>query len=110
MLCFDEETVEGASYVRCSLRDACEFLSKKDYVDNWDSEMHETFCFWDFDEWVARLRESGFIIRPESRSFTNPWIVHHRFEPCAGLLVKENGRLSPLPWPETHMILIAQKR
>jgi hypothetical protein len=106
---FAEETIGSTPYVRCSLRDACEFLSKKDYIDNWASEMHETFCFWDFNEWKAHLEAIGFAIHPESRAFTNPWIVKNRFEKTARIMIRENGRLSQLPWPETHMILIAQK-
>ena len=71
--------------------------------------MHETFCFWDFNEWKAHLEAIGFAIHPESRAFTNPWIVKNRFEKTARIMIRENGRLSQLPWPETHMILIAQK-
>lgn len=107
---YSEECIDGTSYIRCRLRDACEFLSKKDYIDNWASEMHETFCFWDFTEWKTHLENVGFTIHPESRTFTNPWIVRHRFEHAARIMVMENGQLSLLPWPETHMILVAQKK
>jgi hypothetical protein len=107
---FEEVRIEDTPYLRCRLRDAYEFLSKKDYTDNWASEMHETFCFWDFTEWTDYLKEVGYSILPESNAFTNQWIVQHRFENAANIFVKENGCLSPIVWPETHMILVAQKR
>ena len=51
-----------AASLSCVLRleDACEFLSKKDYTDNWQSEMHERFCFWSFAEWRRAVLEAGF--------------------------------------------------
>ena len=45
-----------------SLRDACEFLSKKDYLDNWRSEMHETFCFWSLADWRSAVERAGFVV------------------------------------------------
>ena len=42
-----------------TLRAAAEFLSKKDYVDNWRSEMNEEFCFWSFTQWREVLGDVG---------------------------------------------------
>ena len=102
------EVVQRGSepYVSLSLQDACEFLSKKDYTDNWTSEMHETFCFWDFPEWVAAVRDAGFRVLEASKDYTNPWIVENRYRNKVELYDEE---LCPLDYPVTNMILVAVK-
>ena len=96
-------------FVRLRLQDACEFLSKKDYLDNWDSELHETFCFWSFSDWKAAAQKAGFRVHPSSRAFTNPWIVKHRYEGKARLYAEEKGTLRPLDWPPTNMVLALER-
>lgn len=97
---------------RLTLRNAAEFLSKKDYTDNWQSEMNEEFCFWSFSRWKSVLAETGFRIRenpnrPESgsRVYTNAWIVEHRYSGSVQL-VSENDEA--LPWPPSNMVLVAE--
>ncbi|MFO0877727.1 MAG: hypothetical protein U0840_10270 [Gemmataceae bacterium] len=107
---FREETLQGERYLVLRLRDACEFLSKKDYLDNWRSEMHETFCFWSFADWQAALARAGLAVGAGSRAFTNPWIVTHRYEGKARLFQRQGDALAPLPWPVTNMLLVAEKR
>ena len=85
-------------------------MSKKDYVDNWQSEMHETFCFWDFSEWRQALEHAGFAVHPASHAFTNPWIVESRFPGKVELFRKAGGTLEPMAFPVTNMVLIAEKR
>jgi len=100
-----EKSAEGTHAV-LSLRDACEFLSKKDYLDNWRSEMHETFCFWSFADWSAAVERAGLRVLPASNAFTNPWIVANRFE--GKVRLSRGGE--PMPWPVTNMLLVAEKR
>jgi hypothetical protein len=95
----------GEGRARLALRDACEFLSKKDYTDNWDSELHEAFCFWGFSRWKKAVSNAGFRVHPASRAFTNPWIAKNRFEGKARLL---DSKGKSLPWPPTNMLLIAE--
>lgn len=108
-LSYREEQRGGETYLALTLRDACEFLSKKDYLDNWRSEMHETFCFWSFPEWRAAVERAGFVAAPGSRAFTNPWIVANRYDGKARLFRDAGGGLAPLPWPVTNMLLVAEK-
>lgn len=110
---FTEVQHNGQPVFRLTLRQAAEFLSKKDYADNWSSEMNEEFCFWSFSRWKQVLSETGFQIienpnHPElgSRFYANPWIVEHRYRGHASL-VDEDG--TTVHWPPTNMILIAQK-
>jgi hypothetical protein len=109
-LSFDEVVVEGINYIQLKLSDACEFMSRKDYLDNWESEMHETFCFWDFNEWKNNLEAAGFIVSPESRAYTNAWIVENRLKGKVELFTGDNSQLTPLEYPVSHMILLGEKK
>jgi hypothetical protein len=99
----------GGPLIRLRLRDACEFLSKKDYLDNWQREMHETFCYWTFADWCDAVRSHGFSVEPGSHAFVNPWIVQNRYAGKVELLREVDGKLQPLPWPVTNMVLVAEK-
>jgi hypothetical protein len=93
-------------FIRLSLRDACEFMSRKDYIDNWESEMHETFCFFDFNDWRKHLADVGFTIAGGSHAYTNQWIVDNRLKDKVGLFDEDH---LPLEYPVTGMIMIAEK-
>jgi len=106
------ETPEG---VLLPLRTAAEFLSKKDYLDNWASEMNEEFCFWGFARWRQVLQEAGFRLlegsqqpSESSRSFVSPWIAEHRYQGHVRLLDPKNPAVM-LPYPPTNMVLAAEK-
>ncbi len=104
------ETVAGEQYVVLRLQDACEFLSKKDYTDNWQSEMHETFCFWNFSQWQQAVIEAGFRLLPGSRAYVNPWIVENRYRGKAEIFCRNSaGDLAPMDYPVTNMVLSAEK-
>ncbi len=113
---FRRETRDGRDYLVLRLRDAVEFLTKKDYVDNWDSELNEEFAFWSFTDWKRELSAAGFHVLENpnapttlSRAYVNPWMVEHRFKGAAELFRMTGGTLEPLPWPVTNMVLVAQK-
>ncbi len=116
-LTFEDIERDGEQYIRLPLRSATEFLSRKDYHDNWQSEMNEEFTFWDFAAWQAELKEVGFTIvhdASESRTFShtyrNEWIVKNRYESCAALYEERNGQLVPYPFPVTTMVLVGEKQ
>ena len=87
-----------------------EFISKKDYTGNWNSELHEMFCFWSYEDWKVALKKAGFHISPHSTSFTNNWLVENRYKGKAELFAEENGKAVPRAYPVTHMIMVAEKR
>lgn len=101
--------IHETEYVRLSLKDACEFMSRKDYVDNWESEMHETFCFWDFEEWKQNLTEAGFAIDGHSAAYTNPWIVKNRWDGKVELFTNTD-QPETMSYPVTNMITVAVKQ
>ncbi len=103
------EQVESQMYAVLSLSDACEFMSKKDYPDNWQSEMHERFCFWSESQWRTAVEAEGLHIAAGSHSFSNPWIVQNRFRGKVALFERGPQGLLPLPDPVTNLILIAQQ-
>lgn len=103
------ESLHG-TMVLLSLRDATEFMTKKDYLDNWMSEMHETFAFWSFSDWKAEVEKAGFEVNAQSLAFTNPWIVENRFRNKVELFVKREQRWEPFDYPVTNMLLIAEKK
>lgn len=110
VLSFNEVVIDTEEFIELSLADACEFMSRKDYIDNWESEMHETFCFWDFEEWRKNLEAVGFKVLPESVAYTNEWIVENRFKGKVELFEQSIEGLVRLSYPVTNMILVAQKQ
>jgi hypothetical protein len=107
---YKTEERDGKEYIVCSLAHASEYLSRKDYTDNWESEMHETFCFWDFDEWKSQLIDAGFSIHPSSRVFTNQWIADNRWKGKASIFKMEDGKLVAVDYPVTTMFLTGIKQ
>lgn len=105
---YEPVTLHNENYIRLSLRDACEFMSRKDYLDNWESEMHETFCFWDFTEWKEQLTRVGFRIAEPSQAYTNDWIVKNRFLNKVSLF-SDDAAHKPIDYPVTNMLMLAVK-
>jgi hypothetical protein len=99
-------TINGQTYAQLYMQDACEFLFTKDYTDNWLSEMHETFCFWSFSDWQRELEAAGFRIDRLSKAYRNEWIVENRLEGKTKLF---NMELQEIPFPVSHMLLLARK-
>jgi SAM-dependent methyltransferase len=97
----------GQAVFQLTIRDAMEFASKKDYVDNWLSECHEKFCTYSFSEWAAALGDVGFELTGDSRAYANPWIVENRFVGCMELIDPASGRA--LEWPDTNVLLVAER-
>jgi SAM-dependent methyltransferase len=108
-----EESHHNRPLFRLTFRQAAEFLSKKDYTDNWSSEMNEEFCFWNFSKWKQVLSEIGFQVceNPNSQTegshvYTNPWIVTHRQTGHTEIMDVQGH---PLSWPPTNMVLVCEK-
>lgn len=107
---YEVKDTEKGNLMYLSLRDATEFITKKDYIDNWMSEMHETFAFWSFSEWQDEVQKAGFEVSAESIAFANPWIIEHRFKNKVELFKMGEGKLESIGYPVTNMFLIAEKK
>ena len=99
-------TPSGDGEVRIRLADAMDFLTRKDYVDNWLSETHEQFCGLSFADWAALLEDVGFELAPASHAWRNDWIVANRLAPVAGLSTVDGQAVD---WPVTHALLVARR-
>ncbi|MFW6776041.1 class I SAM-dependent methyltransferase [Nocardioides sp. CPCC 205120] len=98
---------DGTATWRLRLGDAMEFLTTKDYADNWLSECHEQFCGLSMADWRDLLTDAGFELDPGHGAWRNDWIVEHRFAPVAELLEPATGEA--LPWPDTHVLSVARR-
>ncbi|WP_432837241.1 class I SAM-dependent methyltransferase [Dactylosporangium sp. CA-092794] len=102
----DLADVSDPGAVEIALGDAMEYLTHKDYPDNWLSEAHEQFCGLEFADWKALLTDVGFEVDAASHSWRNDWIVEHRIRPFAQLSTVDGA---PLDWPDTHILLVARR-
>ncbi|MGA5305630.1 class I SAM-dependent methyltransferase [Nucisporomicrobium flavum] len=96
----------GDDTVRLDQASAMDYLTRKDYVDNWLSETQEQFCGLSFADWTDLLTEVGFDLDPASAPIRNDWVIDNRIAPVASLSDLE-GR--PLPWPATHILAVARR-
>lgn len=111
-----EEIIEGSAYLRMKLKDAVEFVTKKDYTENWQSELNEEFAFMSFDEWKKFLKDRGFRVienpnepSKSSRCYVNSWIVENRLIGKVEIFIKRNGGIEKMPYPPTNMVIVAEK-
>lgn len=113
---YREETIDGIPYFITSLKNAVEFMTKKDYTDNWESELNEEFAFMSFGEWKKFLSDRGFRIienpnesTKSSRVYSNQWIVENRFRNKTDLFIKTKNSIEKIEYPVTNMVLIGEK-
>ncbi|MDR0606788.1 MAG: hypothetical protein LBG52_00140 [Candidatus Peribacteria bacterium] len=106
---------EGKSYIQAPYKSICEFMSKKEYTGNRESEMHERFCDFAFSDWKTMLEKAGLTVHPESKAYTNPWLVDHVRKNNVEIFEEENdtygkSKLVALDYPPTTIQLIAEKK
>lgn len=97
--------LEGGA-VRLELGSAMDYLTRKDYLDNWLSETQEQFCGLSFAEWSELLGEVGFELDPASTPIRNDWVIANRIAPVASLTDLDG---QPLDWPTTHILAVARR-
>ncbi|MCB9946495.1 MAG: hypothetical protein H6842_01555 [Rhodospirillaceae bacterium] len=103
----EEEDCDRAGWRRFRLphKWAAEFALRKDYRDDWQTELLEEYTYFTADEFVATLAELGArVVR--AGPYWNPWIVANRF---VGRLRLTDERMRPLPWPATNFVAAAQR-
>ena len=113
---FSEEETGGEKYIKIRYKDAVEFITKKDYTDNWNSELNEEFAYWSFTEWKDVLHKIGFLVLENpnqstetSRTYTNQWIIDNRWKGKVSLHRKTQTGLESVAFPATNMVLVAKK-
>lgn len=107
---YETLVIDGVEYVRLRRAALYEYLAKKDYLDSWDSEAHEAFCFFSPADWTDLLTRTGFACTPDTRGVRNPWLIEHRFAPAAQVFVQDaSGALVPDEWSWTNVLLVAER-
>jgi SAM-dependent methyltransferase len=105
---FREQTWRGRTWFVLSLHAANEFLSKKDYLENWAIEVNEEFGVFSLSGWRRELRELGYRVL-EARSYLNGWILENRYR--GRVWLHADGGEQPgekLPFPDTTALLVAE--
>lgn len=99
---------EGRMLYGMAKRDAAEYLLTKDYTDNWNNEMRESFTHWTAQDHAAVLEEACFdVIHAES--YTSDWIREHRFEGAAELYERTGDGFKPVDYPPTNTVVVGEK-
>jgi SAM-dependent methyltransferase/nicotinamide mononucleotide adenylyltransferase len=103
--CAPAERRDGAvATVRLSAHAANEFLCKKDYLKNWDIEVHEEYGVFTVDEWRAALARNFFSVRTIT-TYVNEWIRQNRY--IGHVRVTELNGASF--WPATNAVIIGER-
>lgn len=106
---FSFETVQGAEpgfqRYRVEQRLAAEFLLRKDYRADWDSEVLEEYTYFSQARFEAEYERLGLRLLA-SFPIHNPWIVQNRFIGKARLWSIEQ---EPLEFPATNVLVVGEK-
>jgi tRNA G46 methylase TrmB len=101
----------GLDWYVLSLHDANEFLSKKDYIKNWDIEVNEEFGVFQKDEWCRELEAVGFRMI-DIHAYVNEWIRINRYVDRVALhayLGETQGPGELLVYPATTLRWAAER-
>ncbi|MGZ3438811.1 MAG: methyltransferase domain-containing protein [Polyangia bacterium] len=100
------ETRAGAvATLRLSAHLANEFLCKKDYLQNWDIEVHEEYGVLTVDEWRLALTRNFFAVRT-IKTYVNEWIRKNRYEGHVNV-TELNGTSF---WPATNAVIVGERQ
>ena len=96
---------DGFVRFQLTLRAAAEFVLRKDYRTDWDTEVLEEYTYLSHAQFEAAFRARGLRI-VTSRPLWNPWIVRNRFEKKFYL---SDLNEQPLPFPPTNYLIVGEK-
>jgi len=100
-----ESPRHGFVRFQLALRAAAEFVLRKDYRADWDTEVLEEYTYLSQAQFEAAFRARGLRI-VTSRPLWNPWIVRNRFEKKFYLSDLDDR---PLPFPPTNYLIVGEK-
>lgn len=105
---YEERELLHVNWFLLGMHEANEFLSKKDYLANWDAEVKEEFGVFTLEEWKKELTQAGYRVRV-AKSYLNPWIEKNRYEGKAWLYADKGAQHGEeLPFPDTTMLITAE--
>ncbi|MFL5383729.1 MAG: bifunctional class I SAM-dependent methyltransferase/NUDIX hydrolase [Longimicrobiaceae bacterium] len=100
-----ESPREGFARYRVASRAAAEFVLRKDYRADWETELLEEYTYLSRDEFEAAFRARGLRV-VVSAPIWNPWIVANRFEERFHLSDLDGRALPP---PPTNYLIVGEK-
>jgi ubiquinone/menaquinone biosynthesis C-methylase UbiE len=100
-----ESPRNGFVRFQLALRAAAEFVLRKDYSADWDTEVLEEYTYLSQAQFEAAFRARGLRI-VTSRPLWNPWIVRNRFE---NKFYLSDLNEQPLPFPPTNYLIVGEK-
>jgi SAM-dependent methyltransferase len=99
------EVPAGWRRYRLSRTLAAEFVLRKDYRGDWESEAQEEYTYLTQDGFEAEFARLGLRVLA-STPLWNPWIVRNRFEGRFTLRSLEGAVLAP---PATNYVIVGEK-
>ena len=95
----------GFARYEVALRAAAEFVLRKDYRADWDTELIEEYTYLTQSQFESAFRERGLRI-VVSMPIWNPWIVQNRFK-GKFFLSATDGEV--LAYPPTNYLIVGEK-
>jgi hypothetical protein len=95
----------GFARYELGLRAAAEFVLRKDYRADWETEILEEYTYLTQTHFEEAFRARGLRI-VTSRPLWNPWIVQNRFE---GKFHLSDSGGNPIPFPPTNYLIVGEK-
>jgi ubiquinone/menaquinone biosynthesis C-methylase UbiE len=106
---FEEVKINGNKYIKLSPEWAHEFYLRKDYTANWRQEIYEKYTYWGIEDTKRNLINAGYAdvqVIPDQNEF----ILQNRLRGKIALFdIDEDGKLTEIPFPPTHMVAIGKK-
>jgi hypothetical protein len=107
---FEERSLDGQGWFVLGLHEANEFLSKKDYLENWAIEVNEEFGIFTLDEWREELEVLDYEI-VLARGYVNEWIRDNRYRGRVWLHADGGpGPGEPIAFPDTTAVIVGAAR
>lgn len=86
---------------------AVEFILRKDYTADWETEVQEEYTYFTQAQFERLFQQLGLRILA-STPIRNPWIVSHRFRGKFRLR-NSTGNGNELPYPATNYLIVGEK-
>ena len=92
--------------LRLERRWANEFILRKDYQQDWDTEIQEEYAYFTQAEFEEHFRRLGLRVLI-STPLHNPWIIENRFQGQFEWLDSKTEQ--PLDFPPTNYLIVGEK-
>jgi len=99
------ELTRGWQRYRVDARIAAEFLLRKDYRSDWDSEVLEEYTYFTQARFELEFARLGLRLLASTPVY-NPWIVQNRFEGRCRLYAESGEALA---FPPTNHVIVGEK-